>query len=78
MRRECPNQFVIANIDQMDTVLLIKLQIANRKERFGRTVRSGALILYGIFLSLSFSVIYPNFFHLVNKTKSRLVGSIIK
>ncbi|EKJ85020.1 hypothetical protein LEP1GSC017_3207 [Leptospira meyeri serovar Hardjo str. Went 5] len=36
---------VTARMDQMDTVLLIKLQTANRSDRLGRSIRSGALIL---------------------------------
>lgn len=45
MRRECPDKFVMARMDQMETVLLIKLQIANRRDRLGRSARRGALIL---------------------------------
>lgn len=68
----------MAKIDQMDTELLIKLQIANRRERLFLFTESGALILLGKLLNLFFSVIYPNLFHLIDKTKSRLVGCIIK
>lgn len=78
MRRECPDKLVIVRIDQIDTVLLIKLQMANRRERLVRLTERGALILLGKLLNLSFSVVHPNLFHLVNKTKCGLVRSVIK
>lgn len=78
IRSEWPDKFVMARIDQMDTVLLIKLQMANRRERLFRFTVRGALILFGKLLNLLFSVVHPNFFHLVDKTKCRLVRSIIK
>lgn len=62
----------------METVLLIRLQMANLRERLLRFTESGALILLGKLLNLLFSVVHPNLFHLIDKTKSRLVGCIIK
>lgn len=51
---------------------------ANRRERLVRLTERGALILLGKLLNLSFSVVHPNLFHLVNKTKCGLVRSVIK
>lgn len=70
MSKLWPVTVVIQRIDHIESELLIKLQMANLRDRSCLLVKSGALSFPGNFLILPFNVSIPNHFHLIYKTKN--------